>query len=479
MMDMIDVKRREKAEELRLQVEARNKKKELERKALLKKQKIRKAQIKKEASKRGLTIEQVQDEWQDREQKKNEEESKGDNDDVSSLGGNTVGEVFEEKQGNDDKNDGEDEVKGEKVEGENEGDENSKDNETKDEDIGEGKVDGANEDEDEENNNLEVDNSEIKESLSEKESKVELDDKRADSKDHDVAEKLAPRKDEEISVADESMSMGTSIDSTTVDGDSVKKRKKVVTLNDIVEEGRAEPKSEKDSKGVRDGHDTNSASDSDDDETEQVFTINPEGEPIIFMMSDPDSGLTADDDDPRFLHSKEIITTTENLVTFSLFCGYTNLRMDQTPEDKTYFYEFKTDDEYFEDDEWLTHSFFLHITKERVDSIREATSKVFDPVLDSLDSKALNSLKLVHECMNIHNYKIRQPVRHISYIIFVTMIFFPNIRMNPTLHAYISLTTHFVESTPCGKVGNSWLKCCAFKSNKRLCALLIHLKQTL
>lgn len=190
--------------------------------------------------------------------------------------------------------------------------------------------------------------------------------------------------------------------------------KNEVTLKDIVDEDHmmAMPKSEKDSRNGRNGRDTNSITDDSLlEEERQVYTVNSEGDSVIFVMGDPDSGLGAAEDDPRFLHSKEILTTADNLINFSLFCGYANLRMDQTPEDKTFAYEFKTDDEYQDDDEWLTHSFFLHVTKERVDSIREATSKVFDPVLDSLDSKPLNSLKLVYEAINLRSNDTRTTVR--------------------------------------------------------------------
>ena len=427
MMDMIDVKRREKAEKLRLEVEERNRLKALEHKATLKKKKIRKMQIAKQASKRGLTVEQVKEEMEElavRKRKESEAEQekgqeKGDNGGVTddTTGGDEVSKVEGE---------GEDEDEGEQ-----------KDIDSKDEEaMGEGKEDGADDkekDKIEGDDNAETSDSKSDDGKNDKDAgddtanvpvidtdKTDEEDKKADSKDAMASPEKKVAQEEDISIAgnslgDGSMSLDMSLGDSTLEGGST--ITKMVTLNDLVEEGMAEPKSSKDSRRGGNGRDTNSMSDGSDNPEDQVYTVNSEGEAVVFMMSDPDSGLNADDDDPRFAHSKEILVTTENLVNFSLFCGYANLRMDQTPEDKTYFYEFKTDEGYQEDDEWLTHSFFLHITKERVDSIREATRKEFDPVLDSLDSKALNSLKLVYECINLKKNEIRQPVSEISHTV--------------------------------------------------------------
>jgi hypothetical protein len=431
MMDMIDVKRRAKAEELREKLEERNKQRELERKAMLKKEKIRQSKIKKQASQRGLSVEQVEEEFSILERKESERELNGRDDDISSIGGNTIGEgegVTEEKKGGLDEDGGAEERKGDIDTSMNDvgqvevrGDSEKKEGASKDEAMDEGKVDGS-EDTGEKHDSDDVDESKYEDNgkngndderdVDKEETGVETDVKKAGSKDGtDSPDKVNlakdVKKDDDISV-DESMM--SSVDDTTVDGDgSASKKKKIVTLNDIVEEDNAiaEPKSS--SKGAKDGRDTNSMTDESDDEFNQIYTVNDQGESVVFMMSDPDSGLTAEDDDPRYLHSKEIITTTENLVNFSLFCGYANLRMDQTPEDKTFSYEFRTDEDYQDDDEWLTHSFFLHITKERVDSIREATGKEFDPVLDSLDSKPLNSMKLVYDCINLSKNDTRQP----------------------------------------------------------------------
>lgn len=142
--------------------------------------------------------------------------------------------------------------------------------------------------------------------------------------------------------------------------------------------------------------------------TESPLINDQSGESIVLILGDPECGLEAAASDPLPRYSKEILETTNNLVNFSLYCGFNNLRMEQIPDDLTN--EIFTHDESYlnEDDRWLTSSFFLNITKEHVDGIREATQKVFDPILHSLDSKPLNSLKLIYEAMNIKNHETRQ-----------------------------------------------------------------------
>merc|ERR1711871_713278 len=52
-------------------------------------------------------------------------------------------------------------------------------------------------------------------------------------------------------------------------------------------------------------------------------------------------------------------------------------------------------DEKFEsDDQWLTSSFFVSITKDRVDAIKELVSMVYDPDLGLLNSSPLSSTRL-------------------------------------------------------------------------------------
>jgi hypothetical protein len=153
--------------------------------------------------------------------------------------------------------------------------------------------------------------------------------------------------------------------------------------------------------------------------TEMPLVPDVSGESVILVLGDPECGLEAAASDPAPRYSKEILETTNNLVNFSLFCGYNNLRMDQIPDDLTH--EITNHDESYlnEDDHWLTASFYLNITKEHIDGIREATQKVFDPILHSLDSKPLNSLKLVYEAMNMKNHETRQHV--ISPYIFLSL----------------------------------------------------------
>jgi hypothetical protein len=140
------------------------------------------------------------------------------------------------------------------------------------------------------------------------------------------------------------------------------------------------------------------------------LVANESGENVLLVMGDPELGLEAAADDKGFNYTKEILETANNLVHFSLFCGYNNLRMDQTPDDETYEHSLLDPGEMQDDDSWLTHSFFINITKDQVDGIREATRKEFDPILHSLDSKPLNSLKLIYEAMEVHKNETRRNV---------------------------------------------------------------------
>lgn len=143
--------------------------------------------------------------------------------------------------------------------------------------------------------------------------------------------------------------------------------------------------------------------------TDMPLVHDQSGDSVILVLGDPEIGLEAAASDPAPKYSKEILEMANNLVNFSLYCGYNNLRMEQIPDDLTHEI-FNHDESYLnEDDHWLTASFFINITKERVDGIREATQKIFDPILHSLDSKPLNSLKLIYEAINTKNHETRQP----------------------------------------------------------------------
>lgn len=153
--------------------------------------------------------------------------------------------------------------------------------------------------------------------------------------------------------------------------------------------------------------------------TDMPLIHNGSGDSVILVLGDPEIGLEAAASDPAPRYSKEILETANNLVNFSLYCGYNNLRMEQIPDDLTHEI-FNHDESYLnEDDHWLTSSFYLNITKEHVDGIREATQKIFDPILHSLDSKPLNSLKLIYEAMNTKIHENRQPdepyTPHVSF----------------------------------------------------------------
>lgn len=163
-----------------------------------------------------------------------------------------------------------------------------------------------------------------------------------------------------------------------------------------------------------DGLDQNRSFESSQSLADMPLVSNASGESVLLVMGDPELGLEAAADETGFNYTKEILETANNLVHFSLFCGYNNLRMDQTPDDETYEHSLLDPGDMQDDDSWLTHSFFINITKDQVDGIREATRKEFDPILHSLDSKPLNSLKLIYEAMDARKNEIRRTVSFID-----------------------------------------------------------------
>ena len=145
----------------------------------------------------------------------------------------------------------------------------------------------------------------------------------------------------------------------------------------------------------------------------------------------------------------------DKLALFSLYCGFSNLRLDDAPDDKNLVYAFQfpktpevataataatpagvkiegvptgspvekledgpLDEELTQqpsqmdpggpadvgdealrdqDDEWLTSSFFIVTTKERVDAIREATTSMNDDVLSDLGLERLRTVRMRKE----------------------------------------------------------------------------------
>jgi hypothetical protein len=188
--------------------------------------------------------------------------------------------------------------------------------------------------------------------------------------------------------------------------------------------------------------------------TEMPLVHDVSGDSVILVLGDPECGLEAAASDPAPRYSKEILETANNLVNFSLYCGYNNLRMDQIPEDLTH-EVFSHDESYMnEDDHWLTASFYLNVTKEHIDGIREATQKIFDPILHSLDSTPLNSLKLIYEAMSTKNHETRQPVSLPSSLHPSLFMLPPPLRTSHTLHKLGSLIMVCEGSMRSGSLDN-------------------------
>lgn len=110
-------------------------------------------------------------------------------------------------------------------------------------------------------------------------------------------------------------------------------------------------------------------------------------------------------------YTDDILSTVYKITNFALFSGYVNLRMDALPNDKTVDYdddaEESKDDMFRQDDEWLSHSFFLNITKDRVDGIRNATTKPCDSMTSVFGTHPLGSLRLACEVVGS-----RDPLEH-------------------------------------------------------------------
>jgi len=91
------------------------------------------------------------------------------------------------------------------------------------------------------------------------------------------------------------------------------------------------------------------------------------------------------------------LKTAKNLADTAIFAGYTNLRADDLYSDASIDFSLKlqtNDDDELMDDEWLTKSYFLNITKHKVDAVREMTSKSYDPMVGLLNASPISSVRL-------------------------------------------------------------------------------------
>lgn len=116
-------------------------------------------------------------------------------------------------------------------------------------------------------------------------------------------------------------------------------------------------------------------------------------------IADPDILIYGDISikEPSETFEEHIVQTSRNLINFAVFCGYTNMHIEEAPEEANLEFSLRPEsiDETFEgDDQWLTSSFFVSVTKDRVDAIKELVSMVYDPDLGLLNSSPLASTRL-------------------------------------------------------------------------------------
>ena len=131
-------------------------------------------------------------------------------------------------------------------------------------------------------------------------------------------------------------------------------------------------------------------------------------------IHDPDvliyGDVSLDPSDVAF--PEDIMLTSKNLINFAVFCGYSNMFIEEAPEDANYEFSLRPEDfeEEVKDDKWLTSSFFVSLTKDRVDAVRELVGKVYDPDLGLLDSSPLSSIRLTRAAEQMaHGRKVSEP----------------------------------------------------------------------
>eukprot|EP01038_Epipyxis_sp_PR26KG_P008951 gene8951-12071_t len=97
--------------------------------------------------------------------------------------------------------------------------------------------------------------------------------------------------------------------------------------------------------------------------------------------------------------SPEMIELSTNLVNFAIFCGFTNVHVNESPYDGTYDYSLFADErsDLIKDDQWLSSSFFITISKDKLDKMRESTSKIYDAQLGLQNITPLRSAKLINK----------------------------------------------------------------------------------
>jgi len=163
---------------------------------------------------------------------------------------------------------------------------------------------------------------------------------------------------------------------------------------------------EVDSDDDDDDDDGDDESDQDLEEVEQVVEVNTSSaESIIdddasikfelgtLLVGDPD--MSVDDRE----YTQDIVKMSTQLVNLSLYCGYTNSRLDECP-DLTTSDELVLNPEFQNktvDDKWLTASFYIANTKERIDAIRELIRRPYDPMLGLLNATPVETQRLMFD----------------------------------------------------------------------------------
>ena len=119
-----------------------------------------------------------------------------------------------------------------------------------------------------------------------------------------------------------------------------------------------------------------------------------EPEKVLPVIGDPTLGPSQREEDQAF----SLDDVADKLVGLSMYCGFSNLRIDEAPDDVNFEYSFDLDMQNQQaDDKWLSLSFFICTTKDRVDAIRENINMQYDSVVGSLRIDPLRSLRLLRD----------------------------------------------------------------------------------
>lgn len=218
--------------------------------------------------------------------------------------------------------------------------------------------------------------------------------------DKSTGDKSVKSKDSKAAAAADAKADDKSIKSKeggSVEGKSVPKDDDDGTLLDDDEEEESTVRKHEDGDDAR--SDTSDITGIDDLELEEP------GDPDVLLYGE----VSLDFSNPQF--NEEIMRSSLNLVNFAVFCGYANLHIDEAPDDANHELSMLPEEgeEAAQEDQWLTHSFFLGINKEKIDAVREVTSLQYDPMLGLLNTIPLATARLVQEASPSHNSRGDKP----------------------------------------------------------------------